>query len=183
MARAARNRTPLSVLMLDLDGFKPVNDRHGHADGDRVLRDVARTIRSVVRDNDIVARYGGDEFVVVMPDTGEEGAQEVARRVIVDVRESKHEMSDGSLTRVGVSGGLAMYPTTAGRRRCCCRRPTPRCIQPNVPAPARREQASELAAAGEQSSPDDRDERQMPARPPVPTMSPGLGPVPAPTAG
>ena len=183
VARAARNRTPLSVLMLDLDGFKPVNDRHGHADGDRVLRDVARTIRSVVRDTDIVARYGGDEFVVVMPDTGEEGAQEVARRVIVDVRETKHEMSDGSLTRVGVSGGLAMYPDNGRTATLLLQAADSAMYSAKRARAGRREQASELAAAGEQPSPEDRDERQMPARPPVPTMSPGLGPVPAPTAG
>jgi diguanylate cyclase (GGDEF)-like protein len=110
VARSARNRSPLSVLMLDLDDFKPINDKWGHADGDRVLRNVAATLKSVVRTNDIVARYGGDEFVVVMPDTRADRAQEVARRVIVGIRERRHELSDGSLARVGVSGGLAVYP-------------------------------------------------------------------------
>jgi diguanylate cyclase (GGDEF)-like protein len=110
VARSARNRSPLSVLMLDLDDFKPINDKWGHADGDRVLRSVAATLKSVVRANDIVARYGGDEFVVVMPDTAAEHAQEVARRVIVAIRERRHELPDGSHARVGVSGGLAIYP-------------------------------------------------------------------------
>jgi diguanylate cyclase (GGDEF)-like protein len=110
VARAARNRSPLSVLMLDLDDFKPINDRFGHADGDRVVRTVANTLKSVVRANDIVARYGGDEFVVVLPDTPADRAQEVARRVIVGIRERRHELADGSQARVGVSGGLAVYP-------------------------------------------------------------------------
>jgi diguanylate cyclase (GGDEF)-like protein len=110
VARAARNHSPLSVLMLDLDEFKPINDRFGHADGDRVLRNVAGTLRSAVRASDIVARYGGDEFVIVMPDTSADRAQEVARRVIMGIRERRHELTDGSLARVGVSAGLAVYP-------------------------------------------------------------------------
>ena len=110
IARAARGRGELSVLMLDLDHFKPINDRFGHADGDRVLRNVANTIKNQVRTNDIVARYGGDEFVVVMPDTPSAQAQEVARRVIVGIRERRHELSDGSEVKVGCSGGLAVYP-------------------------------------------------------------------------
>ena len=79
VARSARSHSPLAVLMLDLDSFKPINDRHGHADGDRVLRNIADTIKAYVRTSDIVARYGGDEFVVLMPDTSDEPAEQVAR--------------------------------------------------------------------------------------------------------
>ncbi len=68
-ARAARSRSPLSVLMVDLDDFKRVNDEHGHQAGDRVLRAIAGALRAAVRTSDVVARYGGDEFVVLMPDT------------------------------------------------------------------------------------------------------------------
>jgi diguanylate cyclase (GGDEF)-like protein len=110
VARAARTRSPLCVLMLDLDNFKPVNDRFGHADGDRVLRSVAATIRANVRTNDIVARYGGDEFVVLMPDTPEEQAQEVARRVVNGIAVRRHELGEGAEVRVGASAGLAVYP-------------------------------------------------------------------------
>jgi diguanylate cyclase (GGDEF)-like protein len=110
VARAARSRNPLCVLMLDLDSFKPVNDRFGHADGDRVLRSVAATIRTYVRTNDIVARYGGDEFVVLMPDTPGEQAQEVARRVVNGIAARRHELSDGAEVRVWASAGLAVYP-------------------------------------------------------------------------
>ncbi|CAN5791950.1 hypothetical protein BH24CHL6_BH24CHL6_13650 [soil metagenome] len=110
VARAARSHVPLSVLMLDLDDFKPVNDIHGHAEGDRVLARIAATIKAHVRTADIVARYGGDEFVVVMPDTGADRAGVVAGRVVRGVRSERHPMANGSETRVGVSAGLAVFP-------------------------------------------------------------------------
>jgi diguanylate cyclase (GGDEF)-like protein len=111
IARSARSHSPLAVLMLDLDKFKPINDRHGHADGDRVLRNIAATISAHVRTNDIVARYGGDEFVVVMPDTPADRAEQVARRVVGGVLQQQHELTDRSHVTVGVSAGLALYPS------------------------------------------------------------------------
>ena len=111
IARSARSHAPLAVLMLDLDRFKPINDRHGHSDGDRVLHDVATTIRAQVRTIDIVARYGGDEFVVLMPDTSDSAAEQVARRVVTGVSHQRHALSDGSHVTVGISAGLAVYPS------------------------------------------------------------------------
>ena len=110
VARAARSRSPLCVLMLDLDDFKPINDRFGHAEGDRVLATIATAIRAHVRTNDIVARYGGDEFVVLMPDTPGDQAQMVARRVVAGISARRHELANGAEVRVGVSAGLAVYP-------------------------------------------------------------------------
>ncbi|MEA2676115.1 MAG: hypothetical protein QOJ81_256 [Chloroflexota bacterium] len=110
VARGARSHSPLAVLMMDLDKFKLVNDRHGHADGDRVLHNIGAAIMSQVRTNDVVARYGGDEFVVVMPDTSAEQAAFVAKRVVNAILERRHELSDGSHASVGVSAGLALYP-------------------------------------------------------------------------
>lgn len=110
VARAARSHAPLAVLMMDLDKFKQVNDRHGHADGDRVLHNIGAAIMGQVRTNDIVARYGGDEFVVVMPDTSSEQAELVAQRVVGAILDRRHELSDGSHVTVGVSAGLALYP-------------------------------------------------------------------------
>ncbi len=110
VARSARSRSPLSVLMIDLDGFKAINDAHGHADGDRVLRNVAAGLRLAVRANDIVARYGGDEFVVLMPDTDLTAAQLVAERVVAGVRGQRHQLADGTEGSVACSAGLALYP-------------------------------------------------------------------------
>lgn len=111
VARSARSHSPLAVLMLDLDKFKPINDRFGHADGDRVLHNIAATIKMHVRTSDVVARYGGDEFVVLMPDTTDDRAEHVARRVVEGILRDRHELSDGSKVSVGVSAGLSVYPT------------------------------------------------------------------------
>jgi diguanylate cyclase (GGDEF)-like protein len=111
VARSARSHSPFGVLMLDLDKFKPVNDKHGHADGDRVLHSIGATIKQYLRTSDVVARYGGDEFVVLMPDTPPEHAELVSQRVVAGIRNRRHSMSDGTVVSVGVSGGLAVYPT------------------------------------------------------------------------
>ncbi len=109
-ARAARGHSPLSVLMVDLDDFKRINDEHGHQAGDRVLRAIAGALRAAVRTSDVVARYGGDEFVVVMPDTDADEAEAVAARAAKAVAELSHPMADGSDVHVTCSVGLALHP-------------------------------------------------------------------------
>lgn len=110
VARATRASSPLSVLMVDLDDFKRVNDEHGHQAGDRVLRSIAGALRAAVRTSDVVARYGGDEFVVVMPDTDAEEAAAVAARAASTVAELSHSMAEDEAVYVTCSMGLALHP-------------------------------------------------------------------------
>jgi diguanylate cyclase (GGDEF)-like protein len=109
-ARAARAHSALSVMMVDLDDFKRINDEHGHQAGDRVLRAIAGALRAAVRTSDVVARYGGDEFVVLMPDTDEAEARGVAERAESAVAGLAHAMADGSTVHVTSSVGLALHP-------------------------------------------------------------------------
>lgn len=82
LSRARRTQRPLSVAYLDVDGFKAVNDHSGHAAGDRLLVDVARTLERAMRHYDVVARVGGDEFVVLLPEVGGEQARSTAQRAV-----------------------------------------------------------------------------------------------------
>ena len=102
-ARLRRDDSSLAVLFVDLDGFKAVNDTHGHAAGDRVLVEVARRLRHAVRDVDTVARLGGDEFVVVGEDMGEDEAAEVAERIEASLEPAM--IVGGAPVRVGGSVG------------------------------------------------------------------------------
>jgi len=79
--RAKRYGSPISCVMLDLDGFKECNDKYGHAEGDSILRQVAAAISHSIRDIDIAARYGGDEFCLLLPETGLSGALQLAERL------------------------------------------------------------------------------------------------------
>jgi diguanylate cyclase (GGDEF)-like protein len=81
LSSALRGGRAVSVLMLDLDHFKEVNDRHGHAAGDRLLREVAETISKCLRECDVFGRYGGEEFCAVLPDTASTGALLIATRI------------------------------------------------------------------------------------------------------
>src|SRR5437868_4885324 len=81
LARADRRRSPLSLVLIDVDHFKQINDRCGHLAGDFVLRQLAARLRSVVRKDELLARYGGEEFALALPDTAGEEAAEVAERI------------------------------------------------------------------------------------------------------
>ena len=89
MARAQRMREPMALMMVDIDHFKDVNDQYGHPAGDRVLCSVVNVLRQRVRAQDLVGRYGGEEFMVLLPDTGLAGAEQLARALCKAVEESR----------------------------------------------------------------------------------------------
>ncbi|MET0794457.1 MAG: GGDEF domain-containing protein [Polyangiaceae bacterium] len=105
--RSVRNGSPLSLLFLDLDTFKSVNDQHGHLAGSKVLMEAAAVIRGCARETDVVARFGGDEFTLLLPDTNTEGAVQVAERIRDRLRASRFLASDGLSVRQTVSIGVA----------------------------------------------------------------------------
>jgi len=108
--RARRYRRSLSVLMLDIDHFKNVNDHYGHQAGDEVLITVADLIQLNVRPVDVVCRYGGEELAVILPETDEEGARTVAERIRGTVEDSVTTTPQGDTVHVTVSIGLAVFP-------------------------------------------------------------------------
>lgn len=111
VVRTQRARHPLSVLMLDLDDFKLVNDTFGHLFGDRVLTWTAELIRSTLRASDIPARYGGDEFAIVLPETGAEEARSAAERILEAFRDHAFVGEQRGPVPIGLSIGVATYPT------------------------------------------------------------------------
>jgi diguanylate cyclase (GGDEF)-like protein len=108
--RASRSGRPLSLLFIDLDGFKSVNDTHGHLAGSRALVEAASVIRASARETDVVARFGGDEFAVVLPDTGGDGAMAVGDRVRERIAAHRFLQAEGLSIALTVSVGVATLP-------------------------------------------------------------------------
>ena len=98
LTRSRRHRRPLSFLMADLDLFKRINDTHGHQVGDEVIRQFARVLRTVCRASDFAGRVGGEEFAVLLPETALEGAEGVARRIVIACRHVEVTTASGPLT-------------------------------------------------------------------------------------
>jgi diguanylate cyclase (GGDEF)-like protein len=111
--RASRNGRPLSLLFIDLDGFKAVNDAHGHLCGSRTLVEAAVIIRASARETDVVARFGGDEFALILPDTGKEGAFAVGERIRERLADHQFLAGDGLNIRLTASVGVATLPDAA----------------------------------------------------------------------
>jgi len=107
--QASRYKRAISVLMVDSDNLKQVNDTHGHEAGNRLLRQLAERIQAELRYTDVPARYGGDEFVVLLPETPSKGACDVAER-IRDSMAAKPLLYDGTSVRSTVSVGVASFP-------------------------------------------------------------------------
>ncbi len=106
IARSKRNRQAMSILLCDLDGFKNINDASGHQVGDRVLKEVAQGIQAASRESDLVFRWGGDEFVLILPSTDRQGATTASERI----REGILQVSEQHHVKVDVSIGAAVYP-------------------------------------------------------------------------
>jgi diguanylate cyclase (GGDEF)-like protein len=116
LARAQRRSATVSCLMVDLDHFKRVNDTYGHLVGDQVLREVAQRIDGEIRDSDAAARFGGDEFAILMPDTDAEQAQRLAQRILNAVCATPVAVSSASTQTIKVTlsiGIAAVKPSRA----------------------------------------------------------------------
>lgn len=109
--RARRFGSQLSMLMVDLDHFKAVNDEHGHLGGDEVLRQVGTLLAGAVRTIDVVARYGGEEFIVILPETAPEGATTFAERLRASVAEQLFEVAAERKFHLTCSIGVATFPS------------------------------------------------------------------------
>ncbi len=106
--RAKRYKIPFSLIILDIDHFKRINDQFGHLVGDQVLKEVAKLIKQNIRKVDIPARYGGEEFVVIIPGTGIEGAISAAKRLRKSIESHRFGTSEQPI-RITVSMGVSTY--------------------------------------------------------------------------
>ena len=111
--RAVRTGRTLSLLFIDMDGFKAVNDTYGHLYGSRALVEAAAVIRGSARETDVVARFGGDEFAVILPETDSEGATMVAERIRDRIAAHSFLTADRLDVRLTASVGIATLPDVA----------------------------------------------------------------------
>jgi len=111
LLRAEKRRTPLSVCIFDIDNFKHYNDSHGHLAGDEVLATIGQIIRETIREDDIAVRYGGEEFLFILPNTPEKGAYILAERIRKNVDKFPFPNEESQpLGKITVSGGIATFP-------------------------------------------------------------------------
>jgi diguanylate cyclase (GGDEF)-like protein len=112
--RAERFGDPLTLVLADLDDFKQINDRHGHQVGDEVLRRFADVVRANVRDFDLPVRFGGEEFAILLPETGLEGGEQLARRLAAALARLRLPETGGDRPPVTASFGVASFPEAHG---------------------------------------------------------------------
>jgi diguanylate cyclase (GGDEF)-like protein len=110
ISRAARNRQPLAVIMLDVDNFKEFNDSFGHEAGDMALQHLCETLKSHIRSEDVACRYGGDEFVLVLPDSSSELASQRAEELRNAAAEMNIQYQGRLLAPMTLSFGVATFP-------------------------------------------------------------------------
>ena len=111
-SRAERNKEPLSLIMVDLDGLKEINDRFGHNEGDQFLREVGRIIKVNTRASDVAARWGGDEFMLLTPETDSSRSAKIAERIRTQVERYRLDVN-GREVGITVSAGVVSYPAHA----------------------------------------------------------------------
>ena len=111
--RAARHNYKFALLVIDCDNFKPINDRYGHAFGDSFLQEFARLLSEHKRDEDILSRYGGDEFTIILPECDIDGALDVASKIVKAIEEFRLLAADGKYVSVTASVGVSIYPDHA----------------------------------------------------------------------
>jgi diguanylate cyclase (GGDEF)-like protein len=112
LQRARLHHLPLSMIFLDMDNFKQINDFHGHEYGDVVLRSFAHIVRSQVRAGDIVTRWGGDEFVVMLADSEREGAKRIAALLLSEFQARPIHLPNGTPTFIEVSIGICQVSSS-----------------------------------------------------------------------
>ncbi len=111
--RATRYNHPLSVFMLDIDHFKPINDRYGHHIGDSILQDFSKVLEGSIRNSDYAARYGGEEFIIILPETSLSKAEEMAERLRKQIEENSFSIEGNKNHKLTTSIGIATFPEHA----------------------------------------------------------------------
>ncbi|MCB2183567.1 MAG: sensor domain-containing diguanylate cyclase [Desulfobulbaceae bacterium] len=110
LKRSIRYSHPFSLIFIDLDNFKQFNDTHGHLLGDKLLKDFAGSVREQLRENDIFCRYGGEEFVIILPETAKKGGVRLAEKLLDTVKTRHFLGRDDSLQKITFSAGVASFP-------------------------------------------------------------------------
>lgn len=113
IAQSVSSGNSFCAVMMDLDGFKIINDTYGHKVGDEVLQQVANSMEKSLRSTDFLARYGGDEWTLVLTETNLTQAQVVIQKIQNGLRNNPIHLPDGKTTNIGISGGVALYPVHA----------------------------------------------------------------------